>query len=41
MRRARYRLVNGKIRPDVWSCPNCGRPFLTEQQMLVHYLSCK
>ncbi len=23
-----------------WSCPRCRRPFLTEQQMLIHYLSC-
>ena len=23
-----------------YSCPRCGRPFLTEAQMAVHYLNC-
>ena len=28
------------IRGITWSCPKCGRPFLTEQAMVVHFLQC-
>lgn len=24
----------------VYSCPRCGRPFVTEAQMAVHFLQC-
>ncbi len=38
----KYRITRGaRIRCVTWGCPRCGRPFLTEQQMLLHYLSCK
>lgn len=29
-----------RIHSITWSCPRCGKPFLTEQQMQIHYLSC-
>ena len=28
------------VRKMTWSCPRCGRPFVTEAQMIVHYMSC-
>lgn len=35
-RRMRRRVIIG----ITWSCPRCGRPFTTQQEMHLHYLSC-
>ena len=34
------KMLYKRVRFVTWSCPRCGRPFLTEIEMTIHYLSC-
>lgn len=29
-----------RVRSITWSCPRCGRPFLTQTERDLHYLQC-
>ena len=33
-------MAKSRIYGVTWSCPRCNRPFTSETEMLLHYLSC-
>ena len=37
---AKCRINKRIIRSVTWSCPRCGRPFLTEAERNLHWMSC-